>query len=982
MRRGGQSLALVVELVVALGVVVTANVAAQGTGQPPRPTVADSMRRVRGDTIRKDTIVLVAPDSAERALLERRGYIATRYQGDSVVFTAADRGLQLWGEPARVQREQMKVLGTSITYDDLRQTVRVAGVPGRVVDPARNQDLIAFGPITYDLGERRGTAVELRTTASTGSIWYVSAGVGAVASDSTTSTTYGKNATITTDPDTANPHYHFKVGEVKEILKRWMVARPAVLYVGEVPVVWIPWLFQDLHVGRRSGILTPRFTFSELVRNRASYRRNVENLGFFVALSDYYDMQASVDWRSGARPTANDPGFWRINSTARYGWRDRFIGGSIGYTRQMLDDGGLNQTFAWQHKQDFSLRTHVNANVNYSTNTRVAQQTELNPYVVMGTILSQVNYQTQFGPFQTSIGAGQRQYPARDQIDRDFPTLNISAKPIELAPWLTWTPSLTASSSQSLHIDSPSEFGFRYTPRPGGGVDSVRIDRSSHNTTASLSTPLKVGSFAITASTSFSDRENNFPEARVVVDPADTSIRRTIVYERTYFTSADFNVGMNLPQLSQGKWNITPGVSLQNVDPGGFLVRSERTGADWVSQSKRFVYSLSVSPTVFGLFQMGFGPFSAIRHSVSPQITYSYSPAATVSDEYLGALGRTRAGYLGALPQNRVSLTLNQVFEARVRESARQDTTASAVAPRKIKLMSLGLSALTYDFERARVARNGFATDQISASLRSDLVPGFEVSTDYSLFDAPSISDTANFSPFRTGVRASLTLGKGAGGLGFLGRIAQWATGERGAAARDTTAAISPAVSTGTLGGMRLPGAGRSRPAISDIPVRGGWQASFTLSSTRPRPPRGNNVIAFDPTLVCEPLRANLAQYKICLQQQVPLNIDPTQTQTTAGGVIFRLPAQTSVTGNLSFNLTPNWAAQWQTSYDVVRGEFASQIVTLQRDLYDWRALFGFSQAPNGNFGFHFVISLKPAPDIRIPYDQPGYRARSTTNQR
>jgi len=75
-----------------------------------------------------------------------------------------------------------------------------------------------------------------------------------------------------------------------------------------------------------------------------------------------------------------------------------------------------------------------------------------------------------------------------------------------------------------------------------------------------------------------------------------------------------------------------------------------------------------------------------------------------------------------------------------------------------------------------------------------------------------------------------------------------------------------------------------------------------------------------------------------------------------------------------TFNLTPRWAGSWSTTYDVVRREFASQVVSLQRELHDWRAVFGFTQAPNGNFAFTFFISLKAQPEIKLDYDRQTFR--------
>ena len=177
--------------------------------------------------------------------------------------------------------------------------------------------------------------------------------------------------------------------------------------------------------------------------------------------------------------------------------------------------------------------------------------------------------------------------------------------------------------------------------------------------------------------------------------------------------------------------------------------------------------------------------------------------------------------------------------------------------------------------------------------------------------------------------------------------------------------------------------AGRSQPALVDLPTAKGWSLNLSLTSSHPRPPHGGNVITVDPRASCEVFRAaNPIQYEICLRQQTPLYTDLSQTQTTGGGVVYRMPATTSVNSSLSFSLTQNWAASWQTSYDVVRHEFASQMVSLQRDLRDWRAMFGFQQAPNGNFAFNFLITLKPAPDLNFPYNQRSYRSGSGTTQR
>jgi hypothetical protein len=52
-------------------------------------------------------------------------------------------------------------------------------------------------------------------------------------------------------------------------------------------------------------------------------------------------------------------------------------------------------------------------------------------------------------------------------------------------------------------------------------------------------------------------------------------------------------------------------------------------------------------------------------------------------------------------------------------------------------------------------------------------------------------------------------------------------------------------------------------------------------------------------------------------------------------------------------------------------------MVTLQRDLHDWRAVFAFTQSPNGNFAFNFFVALKAEPDLKFDYNKATVRSGS-----
>jgi hypothetical protein len=75
----------------------------------------------------------------------------------------------------------------------------------------------------------------------------------------------------------------------------------------------------------------------------------------------------------------------------------------------------------------------------------------------------------------------------------------------------------------------------------------------------------------------------------------------------------------------------------------------------------------------------------------------------------------------------------------------------------------------------------------------------------------------------------------------------------------------------------------------------------------------------------------------------------------------------------MAFHITPKWSASWGTNYDFREREFGSQVVTLQRELHDWRAIFAFSRTPTGNFSFNFFIALNAQPDIKFDYNRQTY---------
>jgi hypothetical protein len=948
--------------------------------------LADSIARSLGRRPPIDTLPLRReitwnqPDSVMSALLSRSGYSVTRYQGNAVQLVAPQNLMLLRGN-AQVSRDSAILVGDTIRFNDSTQVVEAVGDTVWLRDPARGpDDIIGRRLLRYDVTTREGIAYGVSTAVESGERWIVHGDVTAFKGDTLpggSSTFYAQGARFTACQD-PNPHFHFATNEIKMISQNILVARPAVMYIADIPVLWLPFIFQDVRSGRRSGLIPPRIGFSDIIRNRSNYRRTIEDFGFYFALTDYVDTELTMDWRSDAG-TAVDPGWVKFNSRTRYVWRDRFLSGDLGVSYHFLRDGSSNQQYSLRHDQKFSQRTSVNASLNYVTNTRVQRNTQFDPYAAMQTIRSDLRLSTGRGPFSISVGGNQTQYPGRETIERSFPSINIRSEPIQAGEWLTWTPTFSFTNAERLHIDQAGEFSFRYVPAPGGGIDSLPLDRNSRNTQVRLDTPLEIFGFNWRNSFSLSDRLNDFPERRTIVDVNDTSQKTIRIFKRTYLTEFNWETSFTLPSILQGTWNVSPSVNIQKVDPAGLLVRSERTGNRFVAQSLRPAFGVSSAPTLYRILP-GIGPVAAIRHAITPTLSFQYVPQGDVSDEYLAAIGRTRVGYLGANQRKTVSLSLNTSFEAKLRPAL---DTIPEEQWQKIKLLTLGFTPLTWDFERAKATGGtGLTNNTFDITARSDLLPGLDVGIGWSLFQGDPISDTAAFKPYRTSLRGTLSLGPASPIVRGLARLAgiEFSPSSTGGAPGTEPPSASP------LGGAPdfvagQPIAGSINRIASQMAVPAGrpWQWSLTYSSQRTRPPSGTGFLEVDPLADCRPFQDLPLQFETCVQQaSVTSGADGPGVGTTVGGTYYLTPPQSNAQSTLSFHITEKWGAQWATTYDFTQREFASQIFTLTREMHDWNATFSFLRAPNGNFTFNFHISLKAQPELKFDWDTRDYDRRFT----
>ena len=452
--------------------------------------------------------------------------------------------------------------------------------------------------------------------------------------------------------------------------------------------------------------------------------------------------------------------------SGQYRWLNRFLSGAVAYNQQHENTGASSTNIRWDHRQNFDLSTSLNLSLNYASNSAVVSNNALDPLLSTQQILSSANFSKRFSWGNVNLGANRRQPLSPGQpTTMQLPALAISPKPIDITRDITWSPGF--SITNDLTNNSPI-IPTQVRVLPGGGVDTLSSTFDQRATAINFDTPVRFGGWDFRNSLAYTDqkRQGSITGLPIKIpDPSTPDPTDSIVVARTFagdFSSTfDWETGINLPTLFRASWKLQPVLGVANASAiGPFAVRNRNTNGDWVFQGKRFNFGVTSSPTFFGFFP-GFGPLARIRHSVSPTISYTYNPAASVSQEFARAIAgpgvpiSTRTDATQTL-----SIGLSQNIEGKARQAV-ADTTEGQEA-RKYRLLGITTSPFTYDFEQAKKpGQNGWRTQTITNTFQSDLVPGFNLSLTHDLWKGPVGFDTSHFDLFLQSATTSFAISSG-----------------------------------------------------------------------------------------------------------------------------------------------------------------------------------------------------------------------------
>lgn len=423
-----------------------------------------------------------------------------------------------------------------------------------------------------------------------------------------------------------DPHFHFLAPQLKIRLHDKVIGRPVILHVANIPILALPYFLFPIEKGRRSGILTPEIEvgFSE------ARGRYVRNLGYYWAINDYIDLTTWVDFFERSPR-------WITYAESRYRRRYAF-------------DGHLYGSFATSYPPRAETIASQARGTSNQWELRARHAHDLGP---TSSLKLDANFVSSKGfLLQQGIGTDIEQ-----QVDRDLQSTLSFTK--------TWSgASLTTFATRRQDLEA----------------DSGRVEVASTLPSVSFSlTRRTVGHAA-------SGRRGAFLPALSSVSwgysfSAEQAVTEIKEGPTSRAAAARHDVSISDNRKIVGTVNVQPRFSYSE-----FLFEKDREGNRW-ERAGRWSAGVSTNAVFYGTSVRPIGPLVALRHVVTPSLSFSYQPRIEGGDRFdpVGGIafgGGARSRVVTASVQNR--------YEAKIRHGEEVKKIAD--------LASIGLST-SYNLE-------------------------------------------------------------------------------------------------------------------------------------------------------------------------------------------------------------------------------------------------------------------------------------------
>lgn len=662
------------------------------------------------------------------------------------------------------------------------------------------------------------------------------------------------------------PHTYFTAEEMKVVQKDKIFAKWIFMYIGGVPLpIPIPFAVFPNEKGRRSGMIAPTYGS---ISNRGQY---FKNFGYFFAINDYMDLTLNGDYYMR--------GGWGSRARFRYAKRYEFSGRlNAEYSRILIgedEDPNKERTTDWKvsfaHNQTFTPTLKLDANLSFQSRTFIQNNSiNLNDLLTQD-ITSNATLSKRWEESGNSLTINYSRTQSLETGDIREVLPNVSFNKSQFYPFKTSASSRDESWYEKIGLSYSGKFRNNRN-----NIDGDLQIRGGIQHNISVNASPKIGYFNLSPRVSYVEKWYNKKTKRVIESTQDISNSPSIVY------------------------------SLYKAAAGDTVVNRD---VNDINMIRTFNFGVSTSTKIYGTMQPKMLGIDAFRHTLTPTISYNYTPDFSDSkwgyyESFTNLDGQIERydpysnevfGGVSSGESQRVNFSLGNIFEIKTMKDP-TDTTSEA---QKITLLNLDLST-GYNF-----AADSLKLSDLRVSYRTQIgnILNFSGSSAYTFYDYENSRRINEFLASK---------GKG------LFRLTN----------------LNFSIST-SISGDKLAGEDR----------------------TGKKEDENEDFDAFKKKDYVRLYEDEKTDFSIPWNLSLNYNYNFSKA-TPAKGIV-----NSNVGVNLGFNLAKNWKFGVRGNYDFQNEEFSAPQITVYRDLECWE--MNFSWNPLGTYsGFRFEIRMK-APELR-----------------
>lgn len=573
---------------------------------------------------------------------------------DSAIFDVKAKKLYLYND-AELTYQDLKLNSGIILLDKEDETLEAYGIPD-----STNTGVLVQTPVMVQGGDKlEGTKLLYNFTTKQGNIsmGFSEADVGYYYGEKIKKVTdevfFIKDGLYTTSTDRKDPEYYFLSPKMKVIKDDRVIAQSVFMYIEGVPVFWIPFGVFPNKTGRSSGLIPPTYG------DDGTYGTYIARLGYFWAINDYYDLALTGSWFSRGRLDFNG----RVRYALKYNLTGQIEGG---YSRIRLGEETDVNKFSsdeWaltvNHSQIFSPTSTLTGNLTFASGKAYYENTSNNLNTLLRqNIVSNFTYSKSWEgtPFIFSANYSRDQNLITGSITENIPSLSFAitqSYPFQSATSTSDNKGLMEYFSYSYRGSYLNNRTKTVIPNVAGG-DSLEFRNNRMGAVHYVSLNLAPPSQFISINPYFN--YNEFWYSKSVIKNYDPITNTVISQDIDGFkTARSFNTGVSFQTKLIGIFN----------------------------------------PNVFGI--------KGIRHTITPNITYNYSPDFSKDfwgyyGTYIDATGNPvkysffENGLFGGPPsgeQQSLNFFVSNLFEMKTRETDSTDN--------KFQLLNLD-AGINYNF--------------------------------------------------------------------------------------------------------------------------------------------------------------------------------------------------------------------------------------------------------------------------------------------